>query len=276
MTFRLLGVDFTSAPSRRKPIVIAIARARAGMAQVPAQVALDELVDVPDFEAFEAALGAPGPWLGVFDLPFGLPRELVEAIGWPTDWAACMHLYASRTRAELRQQFRAWCDARPRGHKFAHRATDAPAGSSPSMKWVNPPVAWMMHAGVPRLIAAGVTVPGMLDGDRSRIALEGYPGMLARSVTRASYKSDTRARQTRARRIERERIIGAVRAGATRIPGAVSMSEAQARLLAQDPSGDRLDAVLCLLLAAHAWRERDRHFGLRAGFDPLEGWIVGA
>ena len=40
------------------------------------------------------------------------------------------------------------------GGKFAHRATDGPAGSSPSMKWVNPPVAFMLHAGVPLLIDA--------------------------------------------------------------------------------------------------------------------------
>jgi hypothetical protein len=31
-------------------------------------------------------------------------------------------------------------------------------------------------------------------GDRSRIALEAYPGLLARSIARGSYKSDTRAK----------------------------------------------------------------------------------
>ena len=46
------------------------------------------------------------------------------------------------------------------GHKFAHRATDRWAGSSPSMKWVNPPVAYMLHAGVPLLIDAGVAIAG--------------------------------------------------------------------------------------------------------------------
>ena len=72
------------------------------------------------------------------------------------------------------------------------------------MKWVNPPVAWMLHAGIPRLIAADVLMPGLNDGgpvvDAGRVALEAYPGYLARSITRASYKSDTRALQTVARR----------------------------------------------------------------------------
>jgi hypothetical protein len=36
--------------------------------------------------------------------------------------------YASLSRAEIRDTFAAFCAARPVGGKFAHRATDAPAG----------------------------------------------------------------------------------------------------------------------------------------------------
>lgn len=50
------------------------------------------------------------------------------------------------------------------------------------MKWVNPPVAFMLHAGVPRLLAAGVDLPGLHAGDRGRVALEAYPGLLAREL----------------------------------------------------------------------------------------------
>ena len=65
------------------------------------------------------------------------------------------------------------------------------------MKWVNPPVALMLHAGVPLLIDAGVHLPGLHAGDRARVALEGYPGLLARElIGRRSYKSDERAKQT--------------------------------------------------------------------------------
>ena len=76
--------------------------------------------------------------------------------------------YAGLSRAEIRAQFAAFCNARPAGGKFAHRATDLPAGSSPSMKWVNPPVAFMLHAGVPRLLEAGVAAAGtaILSGKR--------------------------------------------------------------------------------------------------------------
>ena len=135
--------------------------------------------------AWADRLRAPGPWVGGFDLPFGLPRELVETLGWPTDWAACMAHYARLSREQIRGSFAAFCDARPVGGKFAHRATDGPAGSSPSMKWVNPPVAFMLHAGVPRLIAAGLTLAALpalaLDVETyaGKVTVEGTPSKVA-------------------------------------------------------------------------------------------------
>ena len=65
------------------------------------------------------------------------------------------------------------------------------------MKWVNPPVAYMLHAGVPLLIDAGASLPGLHAGDPNRLALEGYPGLTARElIGRRSYKSDSKAMQT--------------------------------------------------------------------------------
>lgn len=268
------GVDFSSAPRHAKPIVVA--NGRLYMDSAPASVTLDGLMSFASLDAFEQWLALPGPRLTGFDLPFGLPRELVLAQGWPEQWAACIDTYAGLSREQLRVRFKAFCDARPVGGKFAHRQTDRPAGSSPSMKWVNPPVAWMLHAGVPRLIRAGLTLPGQSVGDPVRIGLEAYPGLLARSVTRASYKSDDKSRQTDARRDERERLIGALVAGATQ-PGLVTnLSDAQRLTLLSDASGDSLDAVFCLVQAAWGLLRQQADFGLKPGFDPLEGWIVGA
>lgn len=273
----LLGCDFSSAPSRRKPITLAVGRLDRG------RVLLDRIETFDNLEAWADRLLAPGPWVGGFDLPFGLPRELVEHLGWPTGWAACMAHYASLTREQIRDTFAAFCAARPVGGKFAHRATDGPAGSSPSMKWVNPPVAFMLHAGVPRLLAAGVSLPGLHAGDPSRVALEAYPGLLARSVLGAtSYKSDDRARQTPERLIARRTLVEAFEAGEApllRDAGLrLKLRHAQRDDLADDASGDRLDAVLCLLQAAWAQvRHEAGHprYGLPEA-DPLEGWIVGA
>lgn len=264
----LHGVDFTSAPTRRKGITIASGYLRRET------FVLATLHTLHGFDDFAAWLRQPGPWLGAFDLPFSFPRELVEQLGWPLAWEPLIRHAASLSRAELREHFRSFCAARPAGRKFAHRATDLPAGSSPSMKWVNPPVAWMLHAGVPLLLEAGVTLHGIHRGDPLRVALEGYPGLLARSITRSSYKSDDRARQTDARRATREMIVAALERGDSRFGICLDAGEHRNSLLA-DGSGDLLDAALCAVMAAWAWQRRDAGFGLPP-FDPLEGWIVGA
>ncbi|MBX3655275.1 MAG: DUF429 domain-containing protein [Ramlibacter sp.] len=267
----LLGCDFSSAPTRRKPIVLAL-----GQVSGP-RVVLEQIERLESLDAFGQWLAQPGPWVGGFDLPFGLPRELVEHLGWPRQWRACIAHYAGLSRAAIRDLFAAFCDARPAGAKFAHRATDRPAGSSPSMKWVNPPVAYMLHAGVPRLLAAGVHLPGLHDGDPTRVALEAYPGLLARELLGArSYKSDERARQTPQRLIARKDLITALEQGRSRLGLRLKLSHAQRDLLADDASGDSLDAVLCLMQAAWAWQQGAPRYGLPPEVDPLEGWIVTA
>ncbi len=263
------GIDFTSRPTTRKPITVAIGRAHHGVLR------LDRVEMHTTFDSFALWLRTPGPWLGVFDLPFGLPRELVVALDWPTEWAALMRHYGALSRQEIRATFVAFCAARPTGQKFVHRATDRPAGSSPSMKWVNPPVAYMLHAGVPMLIEAGVHLPGLHVGDASRVALEGYPGLLARELLGARpYKSDAKAKQTPERLIARIDLVDALDRGATRLALRLKLTHAQREELIADACGDRLDAVLCLMQAA--WAATQPNFGLPAQIDPLEGWIVSA
>ena len=269
----VLGCDFSSSPSRRKPIVLAWGRCQG------ARVHLDRLQRCDSLTEWGQVMAQDGDWVGGFDLPFGLPRALVAQLNWPLDWRACMAHYASLDRAQIRASFKAFCDARPVGHKFAHRATDGPAGSSPSMKWVNPPVAFMLHAGVPWLIQAGVHFPGLHPGDPRRVALEAYPGYLARAVLGGrSYKSDDRAKQTPERLIARKDLIHAMEMGQA-LDMRLVLSHAQRDALAEDASADSLDAVLCLMQAAWAAQRRaqgDPLCGLPAQLDPLEGWIVTA
>lgn len=273
MSHRIIGCDFSSSPSRRKPVVLALGHVRQGRVQLEALQTFETL------PAFGDWLAQTGDWVGGFDLPFGLPRELVEALGWPSDWAACMDHYTALSRTQIREQFAAFCNARPVGSKFAHRATDGPAGSSPSMKWVNPPVAYMLHAGIPLLRQAGVHMPGLCEGDRRRVALEAYPGLLAREVLgKQSYKSDDKAKQTPERLLARRELICALERGQTRLGLRLAAGNALLGRLADDASGDALDATLCLLQAGWAAVQHSAGhpcFGLPDA-DPLEGWIVSA
>jgi hypothetical protein len=278
--FELLGCDFSSSPSRKKNIVLAFGSLHGGRVQL---LRLQRLSSLEDFAQW---LRQPGDWLGAFDFPFGLPRELVRQLGWPLQWEACMRHYAGLSRAQIRDTFAAFCAARAVGQKFAHRATDAPAGASPSMKWVNPPVAYMLHAGVPLLMKTGVHLPGLHAGDSQdqgetgqprRIALEGYPGLLARELLgHQSYKSDDKAKQTPQRLIARKDLLTALEQGRTRLGLRLKVTHSQRDALADDASGDALDAVLCLMQAAWAHAQGAPHYGLPPQMDPLEGWIVTA
>ena len=283
---RVVGVDFSSAPRVRKPITLAIGTVARDPASKGDDVVLriDEHRRLPSLDAFDRWLAEPGPWVAGFDFPFGLPRPFLAAQGWgvrtdldpsqPT-WADITRRVAALSRLELVARCRAWTALRPIGDKFAHRATDGPSGASPSMKWVNPPVALMLHAGAPRLLAAGVTIPGLCAGDPSRIALEAYPGMLARQVVgRQSYKSDDPRKEGQLRRSARQAITAAIESGWMGVR--VTFEPGLREPCVEDATADTLDAVICALQAAWAWRRRDQGFGLPADMDPLEGWTAGA
>ena len=270
----LLGVDFTSAPRPRKPITVAVGRLGGG-ARDPVYH-LDAIRELDSLLAFDGFLREPAGWLGGFDLPFGQSRTLIEHEGWPADWRRFVRFYCGQSRDSLREVFRRWCDGRPAGDKFAWRQADRPAGSSPAMRWTNPPVAWMMHAGIGRMLEAGLAFPAHRvagrGSARDRIALEAYPGFTARQVCRRSYKSDTPALQTPDRRTNRRTILAALVGGTAGLDVRLEASAAWTSRMIDDGAGDLLDAAICGLQAGHASLLHD--YGLPAELDPLEGWIA--
>lgn len=272
---KLIGIDFSSAPTKKKPIALAFAEWQAD------KVVLTGLKSLIKADDMTQLLKTEQNFVAAIDMPFGLSRELVEGLKWPgagvtteRAWAELMQFYTSLSRDEVRAVFRAWCDARPAGKKFAHRACDKPAGSSPSMKWVNPPVALMLHAGVPCLQEAGVHIPGMQVGDPSRVAVEAYPGFLARQVlNRQSYKSDDPKKESPDRRMARSELLCAMEEGMLLGIRVVMPRYIKAELL-EDAKADHLDAALCALTAAWCAKRADNLYGLPPNVDPVEGWIA--
>ncbi|KAA3651523.1 MAG: DUF429 domain-containing protein [Proteobacteria bacterium] len=263
----LFGVDFSSAPRPAKPIAVAHGHVDGGV------VHLERLAALPDWPGFEALLHTPGPWLGAFDFPFGLPREGIAALGWPaTGWAALVRHVATLDKTTFRAALDADRQRRPMGARYPHRRTDHAARSHSPMKLVNPPVGLMFFEGAPRLLAADCTLPGLHAGDPARLAVEAYPGQLARRITAASYKSDTPAKQTAARRAARHAIVAALSAGVAGLP--LALTPSQHAQLVDDPRGDWLDAVLALMQAAGCAQQGAPRFGAPCDADPLEGWIA--
>ena len=265
----LFGVDFTSAPRSSKPITVAHGQL------VGETLLLEAIETIADWAGFDALLIRPGPWLGAFDFPFGMPRAGVDALGWPCDdWATLVRHVSTLDKATFRAALDADRRRRPFGARYPHRATDRPAGSHSPMKCVNPPVALMFFAGAPRLLAAGVHIPGVYAGDACRVAVEAYPGYLARALTRASYKSDSPAQQNPARHSARKKIVDALLGKSAPAGIAVRCDELEVSAIIDDARGDRLDAVLALAQAAHCARRGAPHFGLPGTIDPIEGWIA--
>lgn len=264
---RILGIDFTSRPRRRKPITCLEATLDGD------RLVAGDLRLWSDFAEFEAALSAPGPWIAGIDFPFGQSRLFIENIGWPRRWGG----YVAHAASLGRQGFRAALDDyrsdREPGDKEHRRATDIAAGSISPQKLYGVPVGLMFFEGAPRLLEAGVTVPGLTQGDSGRIVVEAYPGVLARSIIgRRSYKNDQRKKQTRDQLQARLELLSVITSGGLLLKYGLHV-EAPIDL-ANDPGADHLDALLCAIQAAWAQINRDRAFGCPADVDPLEGWIA--
>lgn len=262
------GVDFTSRPGIRKPITVASGSSNGSGFRLDA---VGEIRTWPDFESW---LRRPGPWIAGFDFPFGLPREGVLDLGWPRKWPQLVNYCRCLGRDEFRIALNRYRESRSIGNRYAHRAADLSARSHSPLKLVNPPVGLMFLEGAPRLLDAGVTIPGLCQGDPQRVALETYPGFSARQIVKGSYKNDAAIKQTPARRRARETILGTLTGKEN--PFGLSLSGPVKLLnsLVRDATGDRLDAVLCAMQAAWAWQRWGENYGLPTHIDPLEGWIA--
>jgi hypothetical protein len=199
---RIYGIDFTSRPRGGKPITCLACELKGQ------RLRADRLSTWTDFGAFDTALRRPGPWIAGIDCPFGQARRFVEDIGWPLTWDGYVLTAAALGRDGFRAALDGYRAGRPPGDKEHRRAPDVAAGAISPQKLYGTPVGLMFFEGAPRLRAADVTVPGIREGDPERIAVEVYPGLLARTlIGRTSYKQDTRSKQTAAQAAARRALL---------------------------------------------------------------------
>lgn len=264
---KIYGIDFTSSPSRNKPITCL--ECTLGGRRLTAVT----LLTWPGFDGFEALLRQPGPWLAGIDFPFGQARRFIDTIHWPPNWQDYVRHAASLGRQGFIDALKNYSATRESGDKEHRRATDIRAKSISPQKLYGVPVGKMFFEGAPRLLEAGVSIPGLQAGDPERIVVEAYPGLLARYlIGKTSYKNDTRAKQTAELHKARTQIITAIAQGALEQHYGIAVTAPSS--LADDPTGDSLDALLCAIQAAWAWTQRDKNFGALKYVDSREGWIA--
>ena len=268
---RIYGLDFTSAPGRRKPLIAL------GCTLEGETVRVEDSEEMTDFAGFEGFLERPGPWVCGMDFPFGQPRSLISALGWPEHWEGYVGEVARLSKEEFEDALRADMARRPAGSKYRYRLADRRSGSSSAMMLFRVPVGKMFYRGAPRLLASGVSVEPCRPNGDTRVAVEAYPAVVARRfLGRASYKNDERRKQTTVQRAAREKLVAGLGSDALKeaYGFVVEMDGHWREEFVRDPSADALDSLLCAVQAAWAYTRKDENYGVPPECDPDEGWIL--
>src|ERR687897_7366 len=202
---KIYGLDFTSAPGRKKPLIVLGCRLEDNLLRI------EDSETLTDFGGFEDFLRKPGPRVCGMDFPFGQPRSLVAALGWPEGWEGYVGEVGNLSKEAFEDLIRADMATRRPGSKWRYRLADRRSGSSSAMMLFRVPVGKMFYQGAPRLLDASVSVEPCRPMDASvdvRVAVEAYPaGVARRFLCQRSYKSDERKKQTPLRRTTREDLI---------------------------------------------------------------------
>ena len=267
---KIFGLDFTSAPGRRKPLIVL------GCTLEGDSLRVEDSERLTDFGGFEDFLQRRGPWVCGMDFPFGQPRSLIATLGWPESWEGYVGEVGRLPKEEFEDEIRADMELRPAGSKWRYRLADRRSGSSSAMMLFRVPVGKMFYQGAPRLLASGVRVePCRRNGDE-RVAIEAYPAVVARRfLGRTAYKRDG-VPDTPVRRSARETLLAGLESALLReVYGfAVEMDARWRDEFVRDPSADALDSLLCAVQAAWAYEKRDEGYGVPPECDPDEGWIL--
>ncbi len=288
---RVFGLDFTSAPTSNRSQAVRRKRLTLVSAQLDSQVlTVENLQDlngptVGDYSNFERWLQTSGPWIAGIDFPFAQPAALIAALGWPTtSWSSYVAHVRRLGKAAFEAQIIGYRGSKPPGRKHLRRPVDVWARSISPMMLHGVPVGKMFFQGAPRLLDSPASIPGLrpVKGE-TRTIVEAYPGLVARRwLGASSYKNDDLKRDDPAKRSARQDLIRAI-AGDPTVPGpsiasvygfTVTMTEVSAASCIQDPTGDRLDSILCAIQAAWAFTQKAENHGMPAEADPLEGWIA--
>ena len=281
-TITVFGIDFTSAPKRRKPILCVECRLVGDVLEI---VGAQPWRTFRTFAEFEAFLQGPPPasseaWIAGADLPFGLSIRFIDEMQWPRRWGDYIDKHLAplcrqgwQGRQAWRRKLDDYKERRRFGDKEHLRRTDEIAGSLSPQKQYGVPVGLMLLEGAPRLRDAGVTIPGLQEGSPERLVVEAYPGVAVDNLMREklSYKTDTVRKQTAKQCRNRRSILETLLARSREIYGIEVRGTEGHDVLVEDGTGDHLDSLLCAVQAGWAWRNQ---CGLTAAICPSEGGIA--
>ncbi|MBF4481840.1 hypothetical protein [Dehalococcoides mccartyi] len=268
---RIYGIDFTSAPRRGKAITLAKAELN------EKELMITDCEDLTSTTEFGEFLMTPGPWIAAIDFPFGQPRKLVLDYRWPCSWEGYVDYVSKIGKEAFEGCLRNYRD-KTSGKRRLRRQTDVRAGSLSPMQLDFTPVGKMFFTGAPLLQRSPCTViPFRICSSGAGIIVEGYPKLVAvKAIGRQGYKSDLPIPKNAHHRELRNSILKWIQSPAAQnVYGyRVGITESIVSDCLDDPKGDKLDALLCVMQAAWSLSKRRAKFGVPDDCDLLEGWIV--
>ena len=266
MPVKVFGIDFTSAPTRRKPITVAEGTLGSDRRLV---ISVERRLD--SFLALKDLLHAPGPWIAGIDFPFGLPEEFIQKMGWPDQWPDYVALVENLGKDVFVQQVTNFRDSQPSGSKHLLRVCDRLAGGQSPLNTTNPPVGKMFCMGAPILLNSGASILPSRPTDSDQTVVEAYPKVVAQNFTGSqSYKGKKDEGRASARQAIYEGITDP--ALSERYGFSCILPEYNP---ADDTDGDRIDAMLAAIQAA--WAHTEWLAAKAVDFSDIairEGWIA--
>lgn len=267
---KVYGIDFTSAPSKRKPITCADCTLENGFLH------LNDIKNLETFNQFNEFLANEAEWITGMDFPFGQPKELIDHWELPPSWKDYVEAIDKMGKDKFESKLNEYCQKQPKGHKHLKRYSDKLAKSISPMNIIKPPVGKMFFEGARRLLNSRVSILPCHKNGSKKIVVEAYPKLVAtKFISTQKYKDDNKNKDTSQQIQARKKIINMLRSGyiISCYGFDVILKDDFAVKMMTDSTGDSLDAFLCAIQAGWAYEQRECGYGIPEGFE-LEGWIV--
>jgi hypothetical protein len=293
---RVYGLDFTSSPTDKKRLTLAVCTLVDGVLCVDNLKSLntDREGDLSAFEDFLNGVGEwskEDEWVAGLDFPFGLPVAAIAHFAWlgeeaAQDWTTWLsRMYELHpTLTDFQDRIESWKRIN-KNNKLVKmhikRQTDQLAGSnvsSPLKVRDNPPVGSMFYVGARLLLASGACVVPVRVNDSKRRAIEAYPVIAVnRLVGHERYKEANKDGRQAAAEVRKDIVDRLSRDNPYAIVVRFLRDHHRTETI-DDHAGDKLDSVLCAVQAA--WSVTHNH-GMPS-LTPkclqdtvrLEGWIA--
>jgi len=285
---KIFGLDFTSAPARRKPLVLAVGE----FSDLGLEIEGFELF--VDYASLTSFVNVAGPVVIGFDFPFSQAAKLVkdknpifQNLKWPVSWEGFVKRFSAMSRKEFEATLEKYKLNRDDKDKHHKRVVDKMTSAQSPQTLYGTPVGKMFYEGSKIFIEYGYSVVPVRMNSSQVVAVEAYPGVFARDYAKQqTYKAGKRKRDENEAALAREQaranVIKAMfQPSFEKVYGfQVYFGDSIREIAVKDDSGDSLDSLICAVQAAWAWTRRNDNFGLPGPdfIDPdvlaFEGWIM--